>query len=60
MLSYRYKYGRYLWITQLNINNVLNNFHWVNFPNPTSGAYNYAAIYSQQPRAYVWSNTLRF
>lgn len=60
MISYQFRINRFTVISQLNVANVLNDYHWQLEPNPASGTYNYSAIYSQTPRTYTWSNSIRF
>lgn len=59
-IRYQHKLGRFTYVMQLNITNLLNDYHWQLFPNPASGAYNYSATYSQMPRMYTWSSSLKF
>ena len=63
LVSYRRKIGRYEWTSQLNVNNVFNQYEVVLYPDGTTGFNNTARInaaFYQQPRSYVWTNTLRF
>jgi hypothetical protein len=61
--GYSRKIGRFVWSTQINVNNLFNHYHVVFFPNISSGftsVTNISANFDQQPRAYVWTNSLRF
>lgn len=59
--GYERKWGRYTWATQLNVTNLFNRYQVVILPSSVTG---YAgvlnAVFSEQPRAYVWTNTIRF
>ncbi len=62
-LSYRRKIGRTMFRTQVNVNNVFNNYKVELRPSATSGytvenAIN--ATFVGQPREYVWTNTVSF
>lgn len=62
-VSYNRKFGRYEWSSQLNVNNVLNRYHVVFFPDGATGftdARNINAAFYQQPRSFIWSNTIKF
>ena len=62
--SYRYKLGkRFLWTTQVNIDNAFNHYVLGTLPNNGSGftvPANLAVTFYGQPRMYVWTNTLTF
>jgi hypothetical protein len=62
-VSYSRKFGRYEWRSQLNVNNVFNKYHVVLFPDGATGfgvTRNINAAFYQQPRSFVWTNTIRF
>jgi hypothetical protein len=62
--SYRRKLGtRYLWTTQVNIDNAFNHYVLSTLPNNGSGftvPANLAVTYYGQPRMYVWTNSISF
>ena len=61
--GYSRKFGRVLWSTQLNINNLFNHYHIVIYPNQTTGFSTLSALtanFDQQPRAIAWKNTIAF
>jgi hypothetical protein len=59
-LSYKWKIShRYTWLTQLNVRNVFDKSDvWV-APSPANSTL-FNARLSNQPRTYIWSNTLSF
>ncbi len=62
-LGYARKFGRYEWSTQVNVNNVLNTYDIRLLPNATTGFNVLTAInatWYQQPRSYLWTNTVKF
>lgn len=63
IVSYARRIGRYQWSTQVNVANVFNRYDIRLQPNATTG-YNVTsginATFYQQPRAYTWTNTIRF
>jgi outer membrane receptor protein involved in Fe transport len=63
IVSYARRIGRYQWSTQVNVANVFNRYDIALQPNATTG-YNVTsginATFYQQPRAYTWTNTIRF
>jgi len=63
IISYARKFGRYAWSTQLNVSNFFNRYTVALQPNATTG-YNTAtglnATFYQQPRTFIWTNTLKF
>ena len=63
VLSYSRKIGRYEWTSQLNVSNVFNRYQVLLFPDGATGfndTRNISAAFYQQPRSYLWTNTLRF
>lgn len=61
IIGYSHRFRRFTYDTQLNINNVFNHYHVVITPNAvTNFASGANAVFDQQPRMYVWSNTVRF
>ena len=61
--SYQHKWRNLMFTTQLNINNVFNKYHVVTLPNATNGwnagaALN--AVFDQQPRSFLWTNSVAF
>jgi outer membrane receptor protein involved in Fe transport len=61
--GYDRKFGRVTWSTQLNVSNVLNQYHVVLVPAAGSGFSTPSAInatFSAQPRSWVWTNTFSF
>jgi outer membrane receptor protein involved in Fe transport len=63
ILGYSRKIGRVRWSTQVNINNLFNEYHVVIYPNQTSGwsvMSSLTANYDQQPRYIAWRNTISF
>ena len=62
-VSYTRKFGRYEWNSQLNINNVFDKYDVGLLPDVATGfntATNIRATWYQQPRSFVWTNTLKF
>ncbi|BET66790.1 hypothetical protein ASA1KI_17080 [Opitutales bacterium ASA1] len=62
-VSYQRKFGRYEWLSQLNVNNVFDRYKEVFMPNGTTGfraTNNINVSWFQQPRSFIWTNTLRF
>lgn len=63
IVSYSHKFGRYTWSTQVNVSNVFNRYTVALQPNATTG-YNTPsglnATFFQQPRTYVWTNSVKF
>jgi hypothetical protein len=59
--GYERKFGRFTWSTQLNVSNLFNRYKVVILPSSVTG---YAgvlnAVFSEQPRACTWTNTLKF
>ncbi|HVX29241.1 MAG TPA: TonB-dependent receptor, partial [Nitrolancea sp.] len=61
--GYERKFKRVTWSTQLNVTNLFNRYHIYITPNSTTG---YTSInglnatFDQQPRAYSWTNSIRF
>lgn len=62
--SYRRKIGkRFLWTTQVNIDNAFNHYLLGTLPNNGSGftvPANLAVTFYGQPRSYVWTNSVSF
>jgi len=63
IVAYARRLGRYQWSTQVNVANVFNRYDIGLQPNATTG-YNVTsginATFYQQPRAYTWTNSIRF
>ncbi len=63
-VSYRRKLGqRFLWTTQVNIDNAFNHYALGTLPNNGSGftvPANLAVTFYGQPRLYVWTNSVSF
>ena len=60
---YEHKFGRILWRTQLNIDNLFNHYSVEIVPNNGTGytaASSVTVRWDNQPRSYAWSNTIRF
>ena len=59
--GYERKLGRFTWSMQVNVANLFNRYQVVILPSSVTG---YAgvlnAVFSEQPRAYVWTNTIKF
>ena len=64
LASYRRKLGkRFLWTTQVNIDNAFNHYVLGTLPNNGSGftvPANLAVTFYGQPRSYVWTNSVSF
>jgi len=63
IVSYARKIGRYQWSTQVNVNNLFNRYIIGLQPNATTGfntARGINATFYQQPRVYVWTNSVKF
>ncbi len=62
VIGYSRKIGkRYGFTSQLNISNLFNRYHVLILPNFTTGFNGVQdATFDQQPRTYVWSNTVSF
>jgi hypothetical protein len=62
-LAYRRKFGRYVWRTQVNVNNVFNKYAVDLRPDASTGFTNEAnigATFVGEPRQYIWTNTFSF
>jgi hypothetical protein len=61
ILGYEHRFKRFTWSTQVNIDNLFNNYQVFIRPNNISGYSGISqAIWTNQPRQYVWSNTIKF
>lgn len=61
LLGYSRRFGRYTWSTQLNVSNVFNHYDILITPNAATGFPGVkSAVFSQQPRSYLWSNSISF
>lgn len=61
--SYKHRFGRYEWSTSINVNNLFNHYAIRILPNATSGFNTPSAInatFYQQPRTFLWTNTISF
>ncbi|MDO8539000.1 MAG: TonB-dependent receptor plug domain-containing protein [Opitutaceae bacterium] len=62
-ISYRRKIGRYLYSTQLNVNNAFNRYNVDLRPSATTGftrEEDIGATFVGEPRQYVWTNRISF
>jgi hypothetical protein len=63
ILGYAHKFGRFVWRSQLNVNNLLNHYDVVIRPNQTTGfgtQSSLTAAFYGEPRSYQWTNSVRF
>jgi outer membrane receptor protein involved in Fe transport len=62
ILGYEHKLGRKLsWSTQLNVTNLFNHYKVLVRPNNITGYSGInTALFTNQPREYTWSNTIKF
>jgi outer membrane receptor protein involved in Fe transport len=61
VLGYSRKFGRYTWSTQVNVSNMLNHYDVLITPNSATGFGGVkGAVFTQQPRSYLWTNTISF
>jgi outer membrane receptor protein involved in Fe transport len=62
IVSYRHKFKRFAFRSQMNINNVFNRYEFGLAPNNGAGftPTTVAATLYGEPRAYVWTNTISF
>lgn len=62
ILGYEHKLGRRLtWSTQLNVNNLFNHYEVLVRPNNITGYSGInTALFTNQPREWTWSNTIKF
>jgi outer membrane receptor protein involved in Fe transport len=61
ILGYSRKFGRYTWSTQLNVANLFNQYDVLITPNAATGYGGVkSAVLTQQPRSYLWTNTISF
>jgi hypothetical protein len=61
--SYEKKVRKLVFSSQININNIFNKYHVIILPNATNGWNTGAAlnaVFDQQPRSFVWTNTITF
>jgi hypothetical protein len=62
IVSYRHKFGRFTWSSQVNVNNVFNHYKFALAPNngagwtPTTAA---GTLYGE-PRSFAWTNTIAY
>jgi hypothetical protein len=62
-VSYRRKVGRYMFQTQMNVNNIFNKYRVELRPGATSGytlENALSATFIGEPRQYVWTNSVSF
>ena len=61
IIGYTKRFKKVTWSTQVNIDNMFNNYEVLIRPNNIAG---YAgvngAIFTAQPRSYIWTNTFKF
>ena len=62
LIGYERKFKRVRWSTQINAMNALNDYSVMILPDPVSGygGSNRNAAYNQEPRSFIWTNTIRF
>ena len=61
MLGYERRMERFTWSTQVNVQNAFNHYDWIVLPSSVTGfAGILNATFSEQPRSYVWTNTIKF
>jgi hypothetical protein len=61
LIGYTRRFGRYVWSSQLNMNNVFNHYHILITPSSVNGfAGPNGATFDQQPRSWVWTNSVGF
>jgi outer membrane receptor protein involved in Fe transport len=61
--GYSHKWGRYLWRTSLNVNNLFNHYEIKVLPNATTGFNTITSLNATwygQPRAFLWTNSVAF
>ena len=62
-ISYRRKFGRYGFRTQMNVNNIFNKYKVDLRPSSTTGfsaESEIGATFVGEPRQYIWTNTVSF
>jgi outer membrane receptor protein involved in Fe transport len=63
IVGYTHKFGRYVWRSTVNVNNLFNHYLIRVLPNATSGFNTVSALnatWYQQPRVYLWTNSVEF
>ncbi len=63
IVGYSRTFGRYTWSSTLNVNNVFNHYLIQVLPNATTGYNTLTALnatWYQQPRAFLWTNSVSF
>jgi outer membrane receptor protein involved in Fe transport len=61
IIGYERKFKKVTWSTQVNVDNVLNNYSVFIRPNKISGYGGInQAIWTNQPREWTWSSTVKF
>ena len=61
IVGYRWKFGRFGVSTQVNVNNIFNRYDVIILPNALNGWPGpNNATFTQQPRLYLWTNTITF
>jgi hypothetical protein len=59
--GYERRFKKVTWSTQINVTNVFNNYEVLIRPNNIAGLSGVNnAIWTAQPRAYAWTNTIKF
>jgi hypothetical protein len=61
--GYSHRFQRFTWSSQVNVSNLFNTYRVVLFPNVNSGYTVPSAIRANfygQPRAYTWTNSIKF
>ena len=61
VVGYERRFERFTWSTQVNVQNAFNHYDIIVLPSSVTG---YAGVlnatFSEQPRSYVWTNTIKF
>ena len=63
ILGYSRRFHRVTWGTQLNVTNLFNHYQVVLLPNEVTGwssPTGLSARFAQEPRAYTWTNSVKF
>jgi hypothetical protein len=61
LVGYTRRFGRYTWSSQINVTNILNHYHILITPNSVTGFVGpNGATWDQQPRSWVWTNSIGF
>jgi outer membrane receptor protein involved in Fe transport len=61
IVGYERRFKKFTWTTQVNANNLFNNYQVLIRPNNITGFSGVnSAIWTAQPREYTWTNTIKF